>query len=111
MNSESKLYPIIDMHCDLLLYLAEVKNANPAKKEVLATIHSNKTDIVACIENASGICEEDELLENVFTRLEHIIEITGRVFYISFTHHGENRFGGGNNTSIGLKRDGKMIML
>jgi membrane dipeptidase len=71
---------------------------------------STKVSILAAIENASGFCEEDEPLENGFKNLEHIIQNTGRVFYIGLTHHGENRFGGGNSTRIGLKADGKALL-
>ncbi len=70
----------------------------------------DKTGIVLAIESASGLAEEDEPLDSAFTRLESLIAITGRVLYISLTHHGENRFGGGNKTSIGLKDDGKALL-
>ena len=33
MNPDKDAYPIFDMHCDLLVYLASVKDAHPAKKE------------------------------------------------------------------------------
>jgi membrane dipeptidase len=71
---------------------------------------SEKTGILAAIENASGFCEEDECLENGFKKLEDIIYNTGRVLYIGFTHNGENRFGGGNASKAGLKEDGKALL-
>jgi membrane dipeptidase len=43
-------------------------------------------------------------------KLELLIKNTGRIFYIGLTHHGENRFGGGNTTSIGLKKDGEALL-
>lgn len=66
--------------------------------------------IIPAIENASGFCEEDEPLENGFKKLEEIIRLTGRILYIGLTHHGENRFGGGNNTKPGLKPDGERLL-
>ncbi len=73
-------------------------------------INSDRTGMVVSIENASGFCEEDEPMENAFKKLEKIISNVERVIYISFTHHGENRFGGGNYTKAGLKDDGKKLL-
>ncbi|MBA2612363.1 MAG: membrane dipeptidase [Bacteroidetes bacterium] len=75
-----------------------------------AAFNSDKTGMVVSIENASGFCEEDEPIENGFKKLEKIISNVERVIYISFTHHGENRFGGGNYTKAGLKDDGKKLL-
>lgn len=66
--------------------------------------------VVVAIENASGLAEEDETLDKAFERLDHFIEKTGRIIYISFTHHDENRFGGGNYTEVGLKPDGEKLL-
>lgn len=71
---------------------------------------SSKLGMIAAIENASGFCEEDEPLEKGFERLEQIISNTTRILYIGFTHHAENRFGGGNNSDAGLKEDGKTLL-
>jgi len=68
------------------------------------------TGIVAAIENASALCDDNESLDSAFRRLDHIAEQTGPILYISLTHHGENRFGGGNNTGTGLKSDGKVLL-
>ena len=77
----------------------------------LDQIHtSNKLGMLAAIENASGLCEEDEELSLAFERLEQIISNTGRVLYIGLTHHLENRFGGGNSSNIGLKSDGEKLL-
>ena len=69
-----------------------------------------KTFIIASIENASCLCDEDESLDLAFERLEYFIKETKRLLYISLTHHGENRFGGGNSTDIGLKDDGRKLL-
>ncbi|MDX5437172.1 MAG: membrane dipeptidase [Pontibacter sp.] len=161
--------PIIDLHCDRLVYLTDVPNSDMNKVEEigcalpaltqgnvklqvmaiysatgpgsthyaelqrdmfrqLATSKNCLTAVtdteqlhqvmqqkgsvgmVAAIENAAGFCEENEPLENGFKRLEKMIEVCGRILYISFTHHTGNRFGGGNATTDGITRDGKMLL-
>jgi len=72
--------------------------------------NEGKTGILASIENASSFCDENESLDSGFKKLETIIENTKKVFYIGITHHTENRFGGGNNASAGLKEDGKVLI-
>ena len=161
-------YPIIDLHCDLLHYLATTPNASVhdtdvigvalphlktgnVKLQVLAVftftekgsvevakkefecyqkmlelrdfqavttkaaaneiINSDKVGIIPAIESASGLCEEDEPLDNAFKRFDEIITECGHVMYIGFTHHTENRFGGGNYSgNVGLKDDGKALL-
>ncbi|WP_448519700.1 dipeptidase [Rhodoflexus sp.] len=71
---------------------------------------NDRTIIIPAIENASGFCEEDEPLSNGLTRLDQMEQQLGYIFYISLTHHTENRFGGGNYTNIGLKDDGKRLL-
>lgn len=71
---------------------------------------SSKLGMIAAIENASGFCEEDERLQIGLERLEQIIANTRRILYIGLTHHAENRFGGGNNSTAGLKEDGKKLL-
>lgn len=70
----------------------------------------SRVGIIASIENASGFCEEDEPLANGLARLDKMYEQLGRVLYISLTHHHENRFGGGNKSEVGLKKDGKALL-
>ncbi len=157
-------YPIIDLHCDLLVYLLMHREAKPDTKafgagfpflkegnvtmqvmaiytaveegssryglaqskiynDLLEThsadvyqanpgFNSSKEGIgmVASLESASGICNEEEPLENAFKNLETIISNVGRLFYISLTHHAENRFGGGNYAKAGLKSDGEALL-
>lgn len=66
--------------------------------------------IIAAIENASGLCGETEKLENAFSRFDLYRETAGPILYISLTWNHENRFGGGNYTKQGLKRDGELIL-
>lgn len=75
-----------------------------------SVLPSPRTGIVAALENASGLCEEDEPLDVGFARLEGVARETGRVLYISLTHNDENRFGGGNASQTGLKPDGEALL-
>ncbi len=90
-------------------YTSEVQSITRIE-DLEPMLESSKTGIVASIENASGFCEEDEPLKTGFGKLEKIIENVERVLYISLTHHGENRFGGGNYSKPGLKEDGKVLL-
>lgn len=156
--------PIIDIHCDLLIYLTKSSNledkdlgcsipylqegnvklqvmaiyvpteANSHKlgiqqSEIFHTLNlqedrlyaiqksdvqnlnnNEKIGMIAAIENASAFCDESMTLKEGFDNLEKIINNVGDLFYISFTHNPENRFGGGNKTSIGLKDDGRALI-
>lgn len=74
------------------------------KKQIKFT--EGKTAIILAIENASGLLEADEPLDTLFGRLDDILDRFGNLLYITFTHHTENRFGGGNYSEVGLKEDG-----
>lgn len=67
--------------------------------------------IVPAIENASGLLEETgEKLDLAFKRLEKMQKEAGIILYISLTWNSENRFGGGNASSAGLKKDGEALL-
>lgn len=66
--------------------------------------------LTLAIENASILALEDEPFNKVIKRLDHILGIAGRLFYITMTHHTENRFGGGNYSEVGLKPDGERLL-
>ena len=159
------MIPIIDLHCDLPVYLLMNEKASPYSKEIgvglpflkegnvalqvmaiftavegpsakkalaqsilykkLLTDYSDhfiqaqpnfnvddsdKVGIVASLESASGLCNEDDPLDNAFENLENILSNVERLFYISLTHHTENRFGGGNYSRAGLKSDGEELL-
>lgn len=165
MALNSTTFPIVDLHCDLLLYLAEhpkVSVREPAmgaslpylesggvKLQVLAIftgvgpestslayrqsqvfrklindgsfaeyawghpetiLEKEKITAIAAIENAAGFCTEEDRLDIGFQQLEKIIDNTGRLLYITMTHHTENRFGGGNYSDKGLKADGEVLL-
>lgn len=65
---------------------------------------------VLSIENASGFCDENEPLEKGIERLDGWLKKAGKIAYISLTWNGENRFGGGNATQVGLKPDGLKLL-
>jgi microsomal dipeptidase-like Zn-dependent dipeptidase len=75
-----------------------------------AVLASARTGVVAAVENASALCSESEPLDLALSRLDEIIQETGRVLYITLTHHLANRFGGGNQTTEGLKDDGRVLL-
>lgn len=102
--NQSKIFSNLLINKEQYFYLIN------SKEDLINLPTSKKIGIIAAIENASGFCEENEALEKGFKRLEEIIQQTGKIFYIGFTHHGENRFGGGNSTKIGLKPDGKRLL-
>lgn len=72
--------------------------------------NTDKVGVIASIENASCFCGEDDTLETGFKNLEALIGKSQRIFYLGITHHTENRFGGGNNSDVGLKDDGKVLL-
>ncbi len=71
---------------------------------------NGKIKVVSAIENATVFCSESESLQTGFQNLEQMIEQCGRPLYIGFTHWSENRFGGGNDSHVGLKKDGKKLL-
>ena len=90
----------------LILYQKLLQKNNAAPFSTF-TIDSPNTHFILAIENASALIEEDEPLSLFFARLENITE---KIFYISLTWNQENRFGGGNLTTVGLKPDGKELL-
>lgn len=138
------MIPVVDLHCDLLFYLATGEGRSPndsicrcslpqlkqgcvelqtlaiytetgpdsvllgqKQMEILQTLPKEK--LIPAFENASSFASENEPLEQVFTRLSHILtQFTP--LYISLTWNNENRFGGGCGSQIGLKEDGKELL-
>lgn len=90
-------------------YPTQCKSA-VSKEEIAGLPYSERAGLLVAIENASGFCEEEEPLDAGFAKLERLVENVGKILYISLTHHGENRFGGGNYSKVGLKEDGKRLL-
>lgn len=86
--------------------LFHVRNAQDAREALI----DSRIGVLTAIENASGLCDENESLDIAFTRLEQVIESVGPLLYLSMTHHYENRFGGGNLSAEGLKDDGRALL-
>jgi len=80
------------------------------EKHQIIDTKDSKIKIITAIENAASICEQNDPINIVFKNLNSLISICGKPLYLSLTHHGENRFGGGNSTKIGLKKDGKALI-
>jgi len=68
-------------------------------------LNSDKIHFILAVENGSGLLEENEPLEQSFKRLD-----AEEWLYVSLTWNKENRFGGGNHTDVGLKRDGEHFL-
>ena len=91
-------------HYRNLLNLPGVYEFCPEKAEL-----KDGLGIIAAVENASGLCEEDQPVEDAFKNLDWLIS-QAKIMYVGLTHHLENRFGGGNFTQAGLKDDGKRLI-
>ena len=91
-------------HYRNLLNLPGVYEFSPDKAEL-----KDGLGIIAAVENASGLCEEDQPIEDAFKNLDWLSS-QAKIMYVGLTHHLENRFGGGNFTQAGLKDDGKRLI-
>ncbi len=91
-------------HYRNLLNLPGVYEFSPDKAEL-----KDGLGIIAAVENASGLCEEDQPVEDAFKNLDWLSS-QAKIMYVGLTHHLENRFGGGNFTQAGLKDDGKRLI-
>ena len=85
-------------------YLASAADMNSR------ALRSPGIGILVAVENASALGDNNEPMDTVLGRLNMIVNDIGPIFYISLTHDGENRFGGGRNSSVGLKNDGKILL-
>lgn len=66
--------------------------------------------VIAAFENASAFSSETEPLLEAIHRLEEYVKAIGTIFYISLTWDEDNRFGGGNRSTVGLREDGKRLV-
>ncbi|MGA8164504.1 MAG: membrane dipeptidase [Waddliaceae bacterium] len=73
-------------------------------------LSKDKIGIMPAFENASSFCDEEESLEEAWQRLMEYERKWAKIVYISLTWNTENRFGGGAETSVGLKDDGKRLL-
>jgi microsomal dipeptidase-like Zn-dependent dipeptidase len=73
-------------------------------------VFGDRIKLVLAIENASSFCEEGEHLQEGIKRLTYFLKKAGKIAYISLTWNGENRFGGGSGSKVGLKPDGETLL-
>lgn len=66
--------------------------------------------IMPAFENAAGFCSETDPIGSALNELDKFRNQLGSIGYISLTWDGENRYGGGVGSSIGLKEDGKQLL-
>ncbi len=134
--------PVIDLHCDLLLYLSEDPHRTAWDNEARCSLSQLKQggvqfqtfalfadevadpfsrilqqvdlfvqQVAPHIQGAIALEGAEPLEENSFEeQLEAIQKIGGPLLYIGFTWNGENHFGGGAHTNIGLKEAGKKLL-
>lgn len=74
------------------------------------SVRAEGVGVALAIENASALCDEEEELDSGLERFAQILETTRRVVYLTLTRKGENRFGGGCDTRLGLKDDGRSLL-
>ena len=78
--------------------VTSITDYDPAKKQV---------HFALAIENLSCLLEEGEPFEHLIERLKALDD---PLLYVSLTWNEENRFGGGNLTQVGLKREGEIAL-
>ncbi len=75
------------------------------------TTSSSAIQLLPAFENASSFASESEPLAEALKRLETYRAALRKIAYIGLTWNSENRFGGGNDTLVGLKEDGKHLLV
>lgn len=70
-------------------------------------LEKKRVHFVLAVENASVLLEEGEPLALLEERLNQFVD---PLLYASLTWNEENRFGGGNQTHVGLKQDGEVAL-
>jgi microsomal dipeptidase-like Zn-dependent dipeptidase len=76
----------------------------------LPPLSPSAIQVLPAFENASSFASESEPLSDALKRLETYHKALGKIAYIGLTWNSENRFGGGNDSSVGLKEDGKRLL-
>ncbi|NQV02388.1 MAG: membrane dipeptidase [Bacteroidia bacterium] len=71
---------------------------------------TNKIIIMASIENAAVLCDEKEPFRKCKKNLDKIRKIMGPLVYVGLSWSDETRFGGGNNSPVGLTKDGEKLV-
>ena len=71
---------------------------------------NRKLGVLLAFENASSFADEKDDLDEAFQKLSLFESRWAKIVYISMTWNSENRFGGGAETKVGLKDDGKHLL-
>lgn len=101
--SQSRIFRgLMDEHADAFVTAHSLDEVH--------AVPPGKTGVIAAIENASVFCSESEPLDDGLARFEEIEFRVGRLLYVAMTWNHENRFGGGNRSSVGLKDDGRTLL-
>lgn len=96
--------------CDIFdslfhMYPCDIRKPGPISEKLSTPLMAHYA-----FENASSFCSEEEPLEKGISALYNVCDKFGKPVYISLTWNGENRFGGGALTQVGLKNDGKRLL-
>ncbi|MCP5506432.1 MAG: membrane dipeptidase [Chlamydiales bacterium] len=83
----------------------EAKNQLACYRQMMRDFPETPTNFLLAVESCCGLLEEEEPLELLFPRFEE-----EQWLYISLTWKEENRFGGGDQTEVGLKPDGEVLL-
>lgn len=83
----------------------EAENQLACYRQMMRDFPEASTSFILAVESCCGLLEEDEPLELLFSRFDE-----EKWLYISLTWKEENRFGGGDQTQIGLKPDGEVLL-
>jgi microsomal dipeptidase-like Zn-dependent dipeptidase len=95
---------------ECFLRLVEEAEAIRLVDDPAQSMRAEGVGVALAIENASCLCEEQEDLGRCLERFERILAAAGRVAYLTLTRQTENRFGGGCDTRVGLKDDGRSLL-
>lgn len=96
------------VHCFLDLVNKDVTRFTRTK--VPLSLDAPLVQVIPAFENASSFADETESFDEIVNRLEGYLKVIGPIFYIGLTWDEENRFGGGNRSSVGLKKDGERLL-
>lgn len=90
------------------LYPQYIETFNP--QNLLEGAINQRMQVIAAFENSSGFCSESDPIDIGLKELDKMRKQLGHIAYISMTWDGENRYGGGAGSKIGLKEDGKRLL-
>jgi membrane dipeptidase len=79
-------------------------------KQFLEKKEGNPIQLIPAFENAYALCDESQPVQEGLDFFELVRKKFKQILYISLTWDGENRFGGGMGSSVGLKEDGARVL-